>query len=137
MMLQNLSGINALNYYSPTIFKSIGFSGTSVGLLATGVFGLVKAFATLFFMVFGIDRLGRRRSLLVGSVGALVAMFYLAAYSELSNSFEGTAKLDGGAYVAILMIYIFAIFYAMSWNGVPWIFWYVFFAFKFAFYNNN
>lgn len=29
MVIQNMSGINALNYYSPAIFESIGFSGTS------------------------------------------------------------------------------------------------------------
>lgn len=40
MILQNFSGINALIYFSPAIFKSIGFSGTSVSLLATGVFDL-------------------------------------------------------------------------------------------------
>ncbi|OTB01160.1 hypothetical protein M426DRAFT_64584 [Hypoxylon sp. CI-4A] len=122
MMLQNLSGINALNYYSPTIFKSIGFSGTSVGLLATGIFGLVKALATLVFMCFGIDNLGRRKSMLIGSVGAMVAMFYLGGYSKISGSFNHVVKQDGGAYVAIVMIYIFAVFYAMSWNGIPWVF---------------
>jgi hypothetical protein len=124
MMLQNLSGINALNYYSPSIFKSIGFSGTTVGLLATGVFGLVKAVVTLLFMLFGIDRLGRRRALLIGSVGGLVAMFYLGIYSELSHSFQSASThKSGGSYVAILMVYLFAIFYAMSWNGIPWVFW--------------
>ncbi|XXH01765.1 hypothetical protein Hte_008126 [Hypoxylon texense] len=122
MLLQNLSGINALNYYSPTIFKSIGFSGVSVGLLATGVFGIVKALATLVYMCFGIDKLGRRRSLLIGSTGALVAMFYLGGYSKVSGSFNHTVVQDGGAYVAIIMIYVFSVFYAMSWNGIPWIF---------------
>ncbi|KAI1761061.1 general substrate transporter [Hypoxylon sp. FL1150] len=122
MLLQNLSGINALNYYSPTIFKSIGFTGTSVGLLATGVFGIVKALATLVYMCFGIDKLGRRKSLLIGSTGALIAMFYLAGYSKVSGSFTHTVRQDGGAYVAIIMIYVFSIFYAMSWNGIPWIF---------------
>ncbi|KAJ4371147.1 hypothetical protein N0V83_004363 [Neocucurbitaria cava] len=121
MMLQNLSGINALNYYSATIFQSVGFTGTSVGLLATGVFGIIKAFATLIFMVFGIDRLGRRKSLLIGSVGALFAMFYIGGYTAVAHSFSGHAKKDGGAYVAIVMVYVFAIFYAMSWNGIPWI----------------
>jgi sugar porter (SP) family MFS transporter len=123
MMLQNLSGINALNYYSSTIFQSVGFTGASVGLLATGVFGIVKAAATAVFMIFGIDRLGRRMSLLIGSAGALVAMFYLGGYTTVSKSFSGQAPQDGGAYVAIVMIYFFAIFYAMSWNGIPWIFW--------------
>ncbi|KAI0880240.1 general substrate transporter [Annulohypoxylon maeteangense] len=122
MMLQNLSGINALNYYSPKIFKSIGFSGTSVGLLATGVFGIVKAMTTLIFMCFGIDTLGRRKPLLIGSIGAIIAMFYLGAYSKVSGSFQHTVVQDGGAYVAIVMIYIFAVFYALSWNGIPWVF---------------
>lgn len=49
MLLQNLTGINAINYYSPTILKSIGFSGTSVGLLATGVYGIVKMVTTVVF----------------------------------------------------------------------------------------
>ncbi|PBP15963.1 MFS quinate transporter QutD [Diplocarpon rosae] len=122
MMLQNLSGINALNYYSPSIFESIGFSGTSVGLLATGVFGLVKAFATLGFMIFGIDKFGRRRSLMFGSVGAIIAMFYLGGFTKVSGSFDRAIDRDAGAYVAIVMIYLFAIFYAVSWNGIPWIF---------------
>lgn len=52
MLLQNLSGINALNYYSPTIFESIGFSGSSVTLLTTGVFGIVKTITTVIFMFF-------------------------------------------------------------------------------------
>lgn len=123
MMLQNLSGINALNYYSPNIFKSIGFSGTSVGLLATGIFGIVKSTVTILFMFFGIDRLGRRKSMIIGSLGAIVAMYYLAGYTKVSGSFESTAKKDAGAYIAIIMVYIFAGFYAISWNGIPWIFW--------------
>ena len=125
MILQNMSGINALNYYSPTIFTAIGFRGTEVGLLATGVFGLVKAFATLIFMMFFIDKLGRRKSMMIGSAGAILALYYLGGYTAQSKSFVSSTPppRDAGAYIAILMIYIFAIFYAMSWNGIPWIFW--------------
>lgn len=110
MLLQNLTGINAINYYSPTILKSIGFSGTSVGLLATGVYGIVKMLTTVIFMVWFVDRFGRRPALLVGAAGAMVAMFYLAVYSKLSGSFEGTAPSDGGSRTALAMIYIYAIF---------------------------
>lgn len=49
MLLQNVTGINAINYYSPTILKSIGFSGTSIGLLATGVYGMIKMLTTVVF----------------------------------------------------------------------------------------
>ncbi|KAL6916282.1 hypothetical protein ACHAP8_010914 [Fusarium lateritium] len=125
MFIQNMSGINALNYYSPSIFKSIGFTGTSVGLLATGIFGIVKASATGLYMIWGVDALGRRQSLMIGSAGAAIALFYLGIYSKLSGSFDAgmvPAEKTPGAYVAIVMIYIFAVFYAISWNGIPWIF---------------
>lgn len=53
----------------------------------------------------------------------MVAMFYLAGYMKLSHSFTAK-KVDQNvaAYIAIVMIYIFAVFYAMSWNGIPRIF---------------
>ncbi|KAJ5087801.1 hypothetical protein N7456_011417 [Penicillium angulare] len=122
MMLQNFTGINAINYYSPTIFKAIGFSGTSIQLLATGVYGLVKMGATFVFVIVIVDRIGRRPALLVGSVGAGFAMFYLAIYCKVSNSLNETPPRDSGANAAIAMIYIYAVFYGFSWNGIPWLF---------------
>ncbi|KAI9729558.1 MAG: hypothetical protein M1834_006754 [Cirrosporium novae-zelandiae] len=122
MLLQNLTGINAINYYSPTIFESIGFTGTSTGLMATGVYGIVKMVTTVVFMLFIVDRFGRRPALLIGAIGAGFAMFYLGIYAKLSNSFNAVPKKDGGANTAVAMIYLYAIFYGFSWNGVPWIF---------------
>lgn len=127
MFIQNMSGINAMNYYSPAIFEAIGFTGTDVGLLATGIFGIVKAGATAVFMIWGIDHLGRRNALLIGSFGAMIALYYIGAFAKVTGSFEGDELDPGGkspgAYAAIAMVYIFAVFYAMSWNGIPWIFW--------------
>lgn len=57
MWFQNFSGINALNYYSPTIIRSIGFTGTSVSLLATGIYGIVKAVATAIFSTLQISHM--------------------------------------------------------------------------------
>lgn len=48
---QNGSGINAINYYSPTIFKSIGVEGTNASLLTTGVFGCVKTVFTFVWLL--------------------------------------------------------------------------------------
>lgn len=43
---QNGSGINAINYYSPIIFKSIGITGLNTELFTTGLFGVVKTTLT-------------------------------------------------------------------------------------------
>jgi MFS family permease len=107
---------------SQVIVSSIGFTGTDTGLLATGIFGIIKACGTAVFVFLIVDRFGRRPAMLIGSAGAIFAMFYLGAYSHISDSFNGTPPRDAGAYFALIMIYVFAIFYSISWNGIPWIF---------------
>lgn len=64
MMWSNLTGTNAMTYYSPTIFKSVGLSSSSAGLFATGVYGIVKMVSCAVFIFFVTDSLGRRKSLL-------------------------------------------------------------------------
>lgn len=64
MMWSNLTGTNAMTYYSPTIFSSVGLSGSSVSLFATGIYGIVKMISCAIFIFFVTDSLGRRKSLL-------------------------------------------------------------------------
>jgi len=45
MIGQNATGINGVNFYTPYIFKSIGFDGTRVGLLASGMSPLPLLFS--------------------------------------------------------------------------------------------
>ena len=48
--------------------------------------------------------------------------YYLAIYSAVSGSFTQDVPQDGGSIFALISIYLFSIFYAFSWNGIPWIF---------------
>jgi hypothetical protein len=73
-------------------------------------------------VIVGVDRLGRRRALLIGSAGAAFSLYYIAIYSAVSGSFEKAPPRDGGSYFALVSIYLFSVFYAFSWNGIPWIF---------------
>ncbi|KAF9465945.1 putative quinate permease [Collybia nuda] len=120
MAFQNLTGINAINYYSPTIFKSLGVNGTSTGLFSTGIYGVVKTVCTLIFCFFVIDRVPRRTILMIGAIGGALSMYYIGAYIAIAKPAEGK-NLGGGGISAIAMIYIFAVFYCFSWNGTPWV----------------
>jgi sugar porter (SP) family MFS transporter len=122
MMLQNLTGINAINYYSPTIFSQIGYSGSSATLLASGVYGVVKFVVTLVFMVFIVDSFGRRVPLIAGGIGCSICMLYLGGYTLVSNSFNQSPPHDSGAEAAIACLYLYAAFFSFSWSGIPWIF---------------
>lgn len=67
-IFMQMAGSNAINYYSPAIFKSIGLTGSNTAFFATGIYGVVRFVAIIFAMVFVVDRFGRTRTLMVGSV---------------------------------------------------------------------
>jgi sugar porter (SP) family MFS transporter len=121
MVFQNLSGINAINYYSPTIFKSLGVSSTSTTLFATGIYGVVKLVASVIFLVWLLDRVGRRRSLLIGSIGAAIPMWYIGAFIAKAKPSPTDTQQSAGGWVAVVAIYVFVVFYCASWNGIAWI----------------
>lgn len=119
---QNGSGINAINYYSPTVFKQIGVTGTNTSLLTTGVFGIVKTVMTLIWLFFLIDNLGRRNLLMYGAFGGAVCLFYVGAYIKVADpSAHPSTSLSGGGISAMVFFYIWAMFYTPSWNGTPWV----------------
>jgi hypothetical protein len=42
MVCQQMTGVNAINYYAPQIFKNLGMDSTQSSLFATGVYGIVS-----------------------------------------------------------------------------------------------
>ena len=120
---QNASGINAINYYSPTVFKSIGIQGTNTSLLTTGIFGVIKTVCTIVWILFLIDKLGRRNLLMYGAFGGSICMWYIGAYVKIADpSHHKSAKLSSGGISAMAFFYLWTIFYSPTWNGTPWVY---------------
>jgi hypothetical protein len=108
---------------SPTIFKSIGITGTSTSLLTTGVFGVMKTVVTLFWLFVLIDKLGRRSLLMYGAIGGSLCMWYIGGYIAVADpSAHPTKNLSSGGISAMAFFYLWTIFYTPSWNGTPWVY---------------
>lgn len=122
-MWQNGSGINAINYYSPRVFASIGVNGTSTSFLTTGIFGVVKTVFTIVWILFLIDHLGRRKLLMFGAVGGSICMWIIGAYILHAgvNSEAASTGLSSGGIAAIFFFYLWTVCYTPSWNGTPWV----------------
>ncbi|KXL51157.1 hypothetical protein M433DRAFT_150938 [Acidomyces richmondensis BFW] len=119
---QNGSGINAINYYSPTVFKAIGIQGTDTTFLTTGLFGVVKTVLTFFWLFYLIDRLGRRLLLIIGAAGGSVCMWIIGGYiNSINIKTAKTTSLGPGGTAAIFFFYLWTAFYTPSWNGTPWV----------------
>lgn len=109
-MFNQLSGINAILYYSNSIFAAAGFSQLS-GSLQTVLVGAMNFLATLLGMSL-IDKLGRKTLLLIGSVGTALCLSGVAAIF-FTNTHQNLL-------VWLLMAYI--AFFSISQGAVIWVY---------------
>lgn len=118
---QNCSGINAINYYSPTVFQSMGITG-SLNQIMSGIFGCVKTFVTFIWLLFLIDHLGRRKLLIIGAIGGSVCLWIIGAYIKIKDpEHKPSSELDSAAIMAIVFFYIYTAMFSPTWNGTPWV----------------
>ncbi|KAI1078295.1 general substrate transporter [Whalleya microplaca] len=123
--LANLSGASAINYYSPTLFGSIGIEDVS---LYTGIYGLVKAIASLIYYILLVDAVGRRRPVILSSFVCSLCLWVVGSYVKIGHPADiinagGTLSPStaAGGKAATAMIMIYSIFWSFGLNGVPWI----------------
>jgi MFS transporter, SP family, arabinose:H+ symporter len=109
-MFNQLSGINVILYYLNDIFARAGFSKMSGDLQSVAI-GATNLIATIIAMSI-IDRVGRKKLLLIGSVGTAVCMAGVAGIF-LTNTHDDLL-------VWLLIGYI--AFFAFSQGAVIWVF---------------
>jgi sugar porter (SP) family MFS transporter len=110
-IFNQMSGINAVMYYSPRIFEMVGYAKDSALLQSISV-GLALFTFTIVGMIL-IDRIGRKKLLLIGSAGMT---FFLGMISK--TIFTTT---DGSVGMIIYMIG-FIVFFAFTQGTVIWVF---------------
>lgn len=108
--LQQLSGINVVIYFAPEIFKNLGLNSTAGQILATMGIGIVNLLVTIIAIMY-VDKVGRRKLLLMGFTGTALSLFALCFFSI--NHVAGLAYLS----VICLMVYIFS--FAVSIGPIP------------------
>jgi MFS family permease len=111
---QQLTGINTVIYYAPTIFKFSGLSSASVAILASVGVGSVNFLLTFVAMQL-IDRVGRRPLLLVSLVGMTISLITLGAAFSLPRLSGSLAWIS----VSSLMVYVGS--YAVGLGPVFWL----------------
>ncbi|NEB77804.1 sugar porter family MFS transporter [Streptomyces sp. SID14478] len=118
--LQQLVGINAIFYYSTTLWKSVGFSESSsftTSVITAGVNVVMTVVAMLF-----VDRIGRRPLLTIGSAGMFVSLLLTAiAFSQQQGSGDDISLPGAFGPLALIGANAFVVFFALSWGPILWI----------------
>lgn len=113
-IFQQITGINTVIYYAPTIILAAGIPSAAGAILATAVIGLVNVIMTIVAMWL-IDRVGRRPLLLVGIAGMAVCLGILGA------AFRMQAETSTVAWVAVITLMAYVAFFAISLGPIFWL----------------
>lgn len=110
--LQQVTGINTIIYYAPTIFQLAGFYDTSSSILATVGIGIVNVIATIF-AVYYLDKLGRRALLLTGLVGMCLSLIALSLVFQWDSNYL--------RWAAVFSTFVYVICFAFSLGTMLWL----------------
>ena len=106
-----MSGINAVIYFAPRVFELAGIGKQAAFLQSAGI-GLVNLVFTMLGLYL-IDRLGRKKLMLIGSVGYIISLAAVA-YAFYSG--------NAGGMVVPILLFIFIASHAIGQGAVIWVF---------------
>jgi sugar porter (SP) family MFS transporter len=115
LILQQVTGINAILYYGPQIFSLAGIASNKNAIFATFLVAITNVLATIIALVL-VDRVGRK-PLLYAGVGGMTASLLTLAYSFHNQATFGAAP--GVVATICLMVYITC--FAFSMGPIAWI----------------
>ncbi len=107
-VFQQAVGINAVLYYAPRIFESMGMSDP---MMNTVYMGIVNITFTLV-AVFTVEKLGRKPLLIWGSIGMAAGAMGVA----ISNLVDGVNPI-----IPVVSIMVYSASFMFSWGPICWV----------------
>ncbi|KAI0164127.1 general substrate transporter [Xylariaceae sp. FL1272] len=114
--MAQMCGATAMKYYLPTLLQKLGLS-TRIALMAGGIESTLKIGMTVIEMLL-IDRLGRRVTLVSGTLAMGIAMLFNGALGQAyPNNTNRAADI-----VCVVFIFIYALGYSMGFGPAAWVY---------------
>lgn len=115
MFFQQLSGINAVIFYTVQIFQDAG--STIDENLCTIIVGVVNFIAT-FIATMLIDRLGRKMLLYISDVAMIITLMTLGTFFYMKNNGHDVSQV-GWLPLAAFVIYVLG--FSLGFGPIPWL----------------
>jgi len=108
-----LSGIDGVLYYAPTLFAQAGLPGKTAAFLASGLSAILMLAISIPAFIFA-DKWGRRTSAIAGGLGLAGCMLLIGTlYASNAVHPYGIAR-----WVVIVLVFIFGLTYCATWGIV-------------------
>ncbi|CAN6346926.1 unnamed protein product [Urochloa humidicola] len=118
-MFQQLTGISAITFYAPVLFKTLGFK-TDAALYAAVIIGAVNVLSTLV-SVYAVDRAGRRMLLLEAGAYMFLSQAAFAAVFRIKVTDDADGIDRAWAIMLVAMAGVFTSSFAWSWGPLGWL----------------
>lgn len=120
MLAQQMSGINAIIFYSTDVFINAGLTQDNAQYATLGM-GLANVLVTIVSIMI-VERFGRKTLLLVGLLGMLMCTLGLLACLVLNQNVEIEDLTSTAASLSVAMVVGFVGFFAIGPGPIPWFF---------------
>lgn len=112
MFFQQFSGINAVMFYTVTIFKSAGVRNSELSTVLVGAVQVVASAIACFLM----DRAGRRKLLIIAGSLMTVTCFTFGAYYFAIKAGRSAETLS---WLAVGSLIVYIIGFSLGWGPIP------------------
>jgi hypothetical protein len=115
-----LSSINVIGYYQTIMYHNLGIEGDRA-LLVTGIYNVVGPLFNLVFIVFFLDRVGRRKPLLFGTIAITVALICEAGVGSQVKGATGSRK-DALSAAGVFFLFLVSCIFSVSFGPISWVY---------------
>ncbi|KAH0634072.1 hypothetical protein KY289_037036 [Solanum tuberosum] len=118
-IFQQFTGINAIMFYAPVLFSTLGF-GSNAALYSAVITGAVNVLSTVV-SVYSVDKLGRRILLLEAGVQMLLSQIIVAIILGIKVTDTSDNLNHGWGIFVVVLICTYVSAFAWSWGPLGWL----------------
>ncbi|WZZ74744.1 hypothetical protein YC2023_086114 [Brassica napus] len=119
LIFQQCTGINAIMFYAPVLFSTLGF-GSDASLYSAVLTGAVNVPSTLV-SIYLVDKVGRRVLLLGAGLQMFFSQLVIAIVLGIKVTDHSNNLSKGFAVLVVVMICTYVAAFAWSWGPLGWL----------------
>lgn len=118
LILQQLSGINGVLFYSSTIFETAGLKSSNVATCGLGAIQVLATVVTLWL----VDKAGRRLLLIISSAGMTLCLLVVAISFYLKDAVsDGSTWYNAFCILSVVGVVGMVVAFSLGVGAIPWI----------------
>ncbi|XP_077210275.1 sugar transport protein MST4-like [Tasmannia lanceolata] len=118
-IFQQFTGINAIMFYAPVLFNTLGFKNDA-SLYSAVITGAVNVISTVV-SIYTVDKLGRRVLLLEAGIQMFLSQVVIAILLGIKLKDHTDGLPHGIGILVVVMVCVFVSAFAWSWGPLGWL----------------